>query len=51
MAAEGEKIARRLGAVIKLRDGAYEKYKSMHAAVWPQVCSLCRREGARSFHV
>ena len=35
-------IAKRLGSVIKLKPEEYEKYKKLHAAVWPQVifCKL-----------
>ena len=39
------KIAKRLGSVIKLRPEMYEKYKELHAAVWPQVIShFCSRK-------
>ena len=31
------KIAKRLGSVIKLKPELYEKYKELHAAVWPEV--------------
>ena len=35
--ASNPKIAKRLGAVIKLKPEMYEKYKELHATVWPQV--------------
>jgi len=37
--ASTSKIAKRLGSVIKLKPESYEKYKELHAAVWPQVIS------------
>ena len=35
--ASSTKIAKRLGSVIKLKPELYEKYKELHAAVWPEV--------------
>ena len=35
--ASTSKIAKRLGSVIKLKPESYEKYKELHAAVWPKV--------------
>ena len=40
--ASGSKPAKRLGSVIKLRPDMYEKYKELHAAVWPKVISVLK---------
>jgi len=35
--ASTSKTAKRLGSVIKIKPELLEKYKELHAAVWPQV--------------
>jgi len=35
--ADSRKIPKRYGSVIKLKPEMYERYKELHAAVWPKV--------------
>lgn len=37
--ADSKKVPKRYGSVIKLKEGMYERYKELHAAVWPKVGS------------
>lgn len=44
--ADIQQVPKRYGSVIKLKPGMYERYKELHAAVWPKVriqqCENCR---------
>ncbi|XP_078349623.1 L-rhamnose mutarotase-like [Oculina patagonica] len=45
------KIAKRLGSVIKLKPELYEKYKELHAAVWPQVLQRIYDSNIRNYTI
>lgn len=49
--ASNPKIAKRLGSVIKLKPEMYEKYKELHAAVWPQVLKRIYDSNIRNYTI
>ena len=41
----------RVGQIIKLKPGAYEDYKRLHAEAWPGVLDAISRAGVRNFSI
>jgi len=42
---------KRYSSVLRLREGAEEKYERHHAAVWPEVLAIIRQGGARNYSI
>jgi L-rhamnose mutarotase len=42
---------RRFGAVLKLKPGAYQEYKTAHAAVWPEVLEAIKNSNIRNYSI
>lgn len=42
---------RRFGQVIGLRPERFEDYKSLHAAVWPEILAAISRAGIRNYSI
>ncbi|CAH1772707.1 unnamed protein product [Owenia fusiformis] len=51
MSREGTTPSKRLGAIIKLRPEQYDKYKELHAAVWPEVQDRLTKSNVRNFTI
>ena len=47
----GCSLTKRFGMVIKLKPGRVADYKRLHAAVWPGVLEVMRRNGWRNFDI
>ena len=41
----------RVGQIIRLKPGAYEEYKRLHAEAWPGVLDAISRAGVRNFSI
>ena len=41
----------RMGSMLKLKDGAYEEYRTAHAAVWPQVLAAITKANIRNYSI
>jgi L-rhamnose mutarotase len=42
---------RRFGSMIRLRPEAEEKYRSYHAAVWPEILDMIRQCNMRNYSI
>lgn len=42
---------KRIGQIIKLQPGAYEEYKRLHAAVWPEVLAKIHEANIRNYSI
>jgi L-rhamnose mutarotase len=42
---------KRMAFIIKLKTGAYEQYKRLHADAWPQVLDTIRRANIRNYSI
>ena len=42
---------RRVAQVVRLRDGAEEEYRRLHAAVWPEVLEQIRRSRISNYSI
>ncbi|KAK3748744.1 hypothetical protein QZH41_015686 [Actinostola sp. cb2023] len=48
---EPRKAPKRCGSVIKLKPETYERYKELHAAVWPQVLKRIYDSNIRNYTI
>ena len=42
---------KRYGSVLRLKPGAYDEYKRLHAAVWPTVLDMIRKCNIRNYSI
>lgn len=42
---------KRFGSVLRLKPGAYEEYKRLHASVWSTVLDMIRRCNIRNYSI
>jgi len=49
--AKGGTPMKRYGSVLRLKPGAYEEYKRLHAAVWPIVLDMIRKCNIRNYSI
>ena len=42
---------KRVGQIIKLKPAAYEEYKRLHAAVWPEVLETIHKANIRNYSI
>ncbi|MHB9029278.1 MAG: L-rhamnose mutarotase, partial [Candidatus Latescibacterota bacterium] len=42
---------KRYGMALRLQPGAYEKYKQLHAAVWPSVLKMIAECNIRNYSI
>ncbi len=42
---------KRYGSVLRLKPGAYDEYKRLHAAVWPSVLDMIYKCNIRNYSI
>ncbi|WP_309119901.1 L-rhamnose mutarotase [Paenibacillus sp.] len=42
---------KRIGSIVRLRDGCLDRYVQLHAEVWPELLELFRRHHVRNFTI